>query len=170
MLHLSGIVTGFTVFGDVLIAEHEDDLLVLDTEFVVENFQIFAEGRFAVTTAELDFEDFTTSCKGGQTSYLKGEEETSGISSDNEQGCLSYGMLFHCHRHRLTERCLCPFGSLGEYVSDARGHRRRELDSFGCWSHCTLVKSTIDSRSDRCEEKTNERRVSTSSNRALAAS
>ena len=50
-----------TFFGYMLIAKHEDDLLVFDTQFVIENFQIFTKVRFTVATAELDFEDFTMS-------------------------------------------------------------------------------------------------------------
>lgn len=59
----------FTFFRHVLIAEHEDDLLVLQTEFVVENLQVFAEVRLAVATAEFDLEHFAARSVRGQTRH-----------------------------------------------------------------------------------------------------
>jgi len=42
--------TPLTILDDMLITEHQDDSSVLNAESIVENFEVFTERKFVVTS------------------------------------------------------------------------------------------------------------------------
>ena len=53
-------VTARTFFDDMLVAQHEGNVSVLDAESIVENFEVLAERLLVVTTAHVNLKHLTT--------------------------------------------------------------------------------------------------------------
>lgn len=56
----------FTFLRYMLVGKQEDHLLVLDSEFVVKNLEIFSEARFIVSSTQCNLKDLTIGCETSQ--------------------------------------------------------------------------------------------------------
>lgn len=143
----------------MLISKHENDFLILNAQFIVENFQVIAKMRFAVAPAQFDFEYLATSCECCQTCHYKIKQL---VLSFLRRTSLLYTKLFHCHPRRLVRHCLYPYGSHDGCVLDVRLHLRRGPSSFGYSARCIRQGSCLGKRSEFFREERGKRKFTSS--------